>query len=101
MFQSVRKRSIETVMAYLLALDDAERLARARADLRMGLPVVLTHDGASALALSAETATARRVDGLKAMGGATLAISDMAELDGVSLGSPQSENIEAGATTGA
>ncbi|WP_037280855.1 GTP cyclohydrolase II [Rubellimicrobium mesophilum] len=62
-------------MTDALALDAAERLARARADLRMGLPVMLTHDGASALALAAETATARRVEGLKALGGATLAIT--------------------------
>ena len=54
-------------MSDLLALDDAERLARARADLRMGLPVVLAHDGQAALALAAETATARRLAALGAM----------------------------------
>jgi len=75
MFQSASKRSIEAPMSYLLALDDAERLARARADLRMGLPLVLTHDGQAALALAAETAAARRVEQLRAMGGATLAIT--------------------------
>ena len=75
MFQSAAKRGIETVMAYLLALDDAERLARARADLRMGLPLALTHDGKAALVLAAETATVRRAEGLKDMGGAILAIT--------------------------
>ena len=48
-----------------------ELLARARADLRMGVPVVLTGaDGSGALALAAETLTPARLADLRAMGGA-------------------------------
>ncbi|WP_246045413.1 GTP cyclohydrolase II [Rubellimicrobium roseum] len=62
-------------MADLLALSDAERLARARADLRMGLPVLLTDGDARALALAAETATVRRLEGLRAAGEVILALT--------------------------
>ncbi len=49
-------------------LSAEERIARARADLRMGLPVALTGDG-MALALAAETATPARLAELRALGG--------------------------------
>ena len=45
-----------------------ERLARARADLRMGVPVVLTADGRGALAIAVETLSAARLAGLREMG---------------------------------
>lgn len=52
-----------------LSPDITERLARARADLRMGVPVVL--DGAqSALVLAAETLSAARLADILALGGA-------------------------------
>lgn len=47
-----------------------EILARARADLRMGLPVVLTGQGGAILAASAETLPPERLSDLRAMGGA-------------------------------
>lgn len=37
------------------APDITERLARARADLRMGVPVVITDQGEGAMVLAAET----------------------------------------------
>ncbi len=48
--------------------DITEQLARARADLRMGVPVVLTGEGA-ALILAAETLTAQRLSDVLALGG--------------------------------
>ena len=48
--------------------DIIEQLARARADLRMGVPVVLTGDGA-ALVLAAETLTPQRLADVLALGG--------------------------------
>ncbi|RYG91515.1 GTP cyclohydrolase II [Loktanella sp. IMCC34160] len=58
--------------------DITERLARARSDLRMGVPVVLDADGAAgALVLSAETVDAARLADLRALSGtATLAITN-------------------------
>ncbi|MGJ8610939.1 MAG: GTP cyclohydrolase II [Octadecabacter sp.] len=44
-----------------------ERLSRARADLCMGVPVVVSYDGASALVFAAETLTADRFVGLAGM----------------------------------
>ena len=52
-----------------LAPDPTELLARARADLRMGVPVVLAGDGA-ALVLAAETLSEARLRDLRALGGA-------------------------------
>jgi GTP cyclohydrolase II len=46
-----------------------ERLARARADLRMGVPVVLTGGGRGALAAAAETLDASRLAALRAQAG--------------------------------
>jgi GTP cyclohydrolase II len=51
-----------------------ELLARARADLRMGVPVVLTGGGRAAVAAAAETVDAGRLARLRVMGG-TLALA--------------------------
>lgn len=63
-----------------LSPDATERLARARADLRMGVPVVIRAtdglgDGRGAVAVAAETANAARLNGLRDLG-PTLAITD-------------------------
>ncbi|MBT9386700.1 GTP cyclohydrolase II [Pseudooceanicola sp. CBS1P-1] len=52
-----------------LAPDTLERIARARADLRMGLPVVLTDAGTGALVISAETLTPARLEAITALPG--------------------------------
>lgn len=54
------------------APDITERLARARADLRMGVPVVLE---SGALVLAAETLNAARLAEVRAMGAASIAIT--------------------------
>ncbi len=48
--------------------DINELLARARADLRMGVPVVLEGEDGAALAVAAETLTDARLDDLRALG---------------------------------
>jgi len=54
-----------------------ERLNRARADLRMGVPVVLTGAEGGALVVAAEVVDAPRLAGMRAMGGdLALAITD-------------------------
>ncbi|MFA5580705.1 MAG: GTP cyclohydrolase II [Paracoccaceae bacterium] len=52
-----------------------EQLARARADLRMGMPVVLIAPGGDVLALAAEGLRPERLAAVKAAGGAVLAIT--------------------------
>lgn len=52
-----------------LAPDLTEILARARSDLRMGVPVVLTGPEGALLVLAAETLDARRLADIKALGG--------------------------------
>ena len=52
-----------------------ERLARARADLRMGVPVVVRDQGGDAMVISAETIIAQRLDNLANLSG-VLAITD-------------------------
>lgn len=52
-----------------------ERLARARADLRIGLPVVLTGEGGAALAVAAEALTAGRLAALRALSPPVLAVT--------------------------
>ncbi|MDU9004104.1 GTP cyclohydrolase II [Sedimentitalea todarodis] len=47
--------------------DISELLARARADLRMGVPIVLAGEGAAILALSTETLTEQRLADLRAV----------------------------------
>ena len=59
-----------------LALTALERLARARSDLRMGVPVVLRDDAGAALALAAETATAERLAALRALGPVDVALTE-------------------------
>ncbi len=50
------------------APDITERIARARADLRMGVPVILTDGGAGALVLAVETLTTERLTDLRGLG---------------------------------
>ncbi|WP_297977276.1 GTP cyclohydrolase II [uncultured Amaricoccus sp.] len=59
-----------------LGLTSLERLARARSDLRMGLPVVLRGEGGAALALAAESATAARLADLRALGPVDVALTE-------------------------
>ncbi len=59
-----------------LALDPLERLARVRADLRMGVVAVVTAPEAAALVLAAETATPARLAELRALGVVLLVVSD-------------------------
>jgi GTP cyclohydrolase II len=61
-------------MAHPLSPDLAERLARARADLRLGLPVLIAGTGSCALALAAETAGPARFAALRGIAGAILAV---------------------------
>ncbi len=58
-----------------LGPDIAERLNRARADLRMGVPVVLSAGGRAVIALSAEALDPARFAALRAMGPMTLAVT--------------------------
>jgi GTP cyclohydrolase II len=53
----------------------AERLNRARADLRMGVPVVLTGGGRGIMAAAAETLSPARLAAMRVMGPLTLAIT--------------------------
>jgi GTP cyclohydrolase II len=52
-----------------------ERLARARADLRMGVPVLLTDDGKAALVVAVETLSTERLAALRNLGEPELAIT--------------------------
>lgn len=52
-----------------------ELLARARVDLRMGLPVVLTADGAAVLAIAAENLSIQRLSDLRALGDVSMALT--------------------------
>lgn len=58
-----------------LALGIMETLARARADLRMGLPVALQLGEGSALAASAETLSQERLADMRALGSPVLAVT--------------------------
>jgi GTP cyclohydrolase II len=51
-----------------LSLSAGERIARARSDFRMGLPVVLRGGPAGALAVAAETVSAERLAALRGLG---------------------------------
>lgn len=53
----------------------SELVARARSDLRVGLPVVLEHDGHALIVLACETATDARLHGLRALGTPVAAIT--------------------------
>ncbi|MEM9477315.1 MAG: GTP cyclohydrolase II [Pseudomonadota bacterium] len=60
----------------VLAPTLAERIARARADLRMGVPVLLTvGDGSGAIVLAAETLTQARLDAARAVSRPDLAVT--------------------------
>jgi len=54
----------------------SELTARARADLRVGLPVVLGDDAAGLVVLAAETLQAERLTALRSLGAPVLAITD-------------------------
>ena len=58
-----------------LALTLTERLARARGDLRMGVPVVLVGEGA-ALVVAVEELTAARLDDLRGYGQPVIALTN-------------------------
>ena len=58
-----------------LTLTLTERMARARGDLRMGVPVVLTGGGTGALVVAVEALTAQRLADLRAAGKPELAIT--------------------------
>ncbi len=58
-----------------LAPTITERLTRARGDLRMGVPVVLSGGGRAALVVAVEALTAERLVALRALGGAELALT--------------------------
>ena len=59
-----------------LGLTIAERLTRARGDLRMGVPVVLTGAGGAALVAAVETLDAARLADLRGFGAPVLAITE-------------------------
>lgn len=63
----------ETAMALCLTLE--ESIARARADLRMGAPVILRRDARAVLAIAAETLGSDRLADLRALGAPVLAIT--------------------------
>ncbi|MGH1464657.1 MAG: GTP cyclohydrolase II [Cognatishimia sp.] len=54
--------------------DIQERLARARADLRMGVPIVVTGHGRSILAASSETVAEQRLTDIQALDGETILV---------------------------
>lgn len=58
-----------------LGLASSERLARARADLRIGVPLVLDTPAGPSLVLAAETATAERLADLRGLGAVDLALT--------------------------
>jgi len=58
-----------------LAPTTVETLARARGDLRMGVPVVLANDGQSALVVAVEALDATRLAGLRTLGAPELVIT--------------------------
>ena len=57
------------------SLTDAEKIARARADLRMGLPILLTGGDSDLLAVSAENVTSERLEFVRAHGQAMLVLT--------------------------
>jgi GTP cyclohydrolase II len=59
-----------------LGLSIPERLTRARGDLRMGVPVVLTGAGGAALVAAVETLDAARLSDLRGFGAPVLAITE-------------------------
>lgn len=59
-----------------LGPDNTERLARARADLRIGVPVLLSGAEGTAIIAAAETLTAERLAQLRSLGQPVLAVTD-------------------------
>ena len=59
-----------------LGPDNTERLARARADLRIGVPVVLSGQGELAIIAAAETLSPERLAALRDLGQPVLAVTD-------------------------
>ncbi len=55
-----------------LAPDPSEQIARARGDLRMGVPIVIIGDGGGVLVQASETLTAQRVEEARALPGETV-----------------------------
>ena len=71
MFQFLRLAVREAVTQggnMVLGLTIVERMTRARGDLRMGVPVVLSGRQGAALVVAVETLTAARLTGLQALG---------------------------------
>ena len=60
----------------ILGPTDAERIARALGDLRLGLPVILREGARSTLAVAAEGLAPERLSALRALGTPLLAITD-------------------------
>ena len=58
-----------------LSPDPSERIARARADLRMGVPVVLVDGSSAAVVAGAETLSPARLEEMRALGPLVLAIT--------------------------
>ncbi|MCK8484303.1 GTP cyclohydrolase II [Aliiroseovarius sp. S2029] len=58
-----------------LAPNQTELLARARVDLRMGVPIVLTHHGRTVLVAAAETLSSGRLNDMRGVGDPVLAIT--------------------------
>jgi GTP cyclohydrolase II len=58
-----------------LGPDISERIARARSDLDIGLPVVVTGDGGAAIVAAAETVNAERLGDMQARDGAVLVVT--------------------------
>lgn len=58
-----------------LSPNSTERLARARGDLRMGVPVLITQAGAAACVIAVEVLTPDRLAALSALGDMTLALT--------------------------
>ena len=62
-------------MTLTLTLTITEKLARARSDLRLGLPIVLTGQGRAMLATAIEVITPQRLADLRAMGAGEVALT--------------------------
>ncbi|NBO20524.1 MAG: GTP cyclohydrolase II, partial [Rhodobacteraceae bacterium] len=58
-----------------LSPNPTERLARARGDLRMGVPVLITHAGTAALVIAVEVLTPTRLAAMAALGPLVLALT--------------------------
>ncbi len=74
MFQFLHPGAMDGRM--VLALSIPERLTRARSDLRMGVPVVLSGAGAAALVVSVEALDQARLADLRGFGTPVLAITE-------------------------